>query len=181
MKRREVEIFMAVKEVGDIIIEGIRQDNAVMVDYEGMASDINMKFNTSPQLKGADIKKLIDKYIYNNCIEFRERGAILNNSSQELELVNRRDILNYIFHDFIACGGNKIIRELKANKNAQAVLSLALLIKMVESDTELNGFNVTMNELEDMLNDYIESNCDTMKIEHKHIDGELHLVVYSVK
>ena len=178
MKRREVEIFMAVKEVGDIIIEGIRQDNAVMVDYEGMASDINMKFNTSPQLKGADIKKLIDKYIYKNCIEFRERGAILNNSSQELELINRRDVIYNVFKDFIACGGNKIIRELKANKNTQAVLSLALLIKMVESDTELNGFNVTMNELEDMLNDYIESNCDTMKIVHKHIGGEMHLVAY---
>lgn len=180
MKRKEVEIFMAVKEIGDYVIQAMRNGKVVTVDYDGVVNDINKRFDASSQLKPAELQVLINNYIYNNCPEFRECGGIINGSSRKLELINRREMLNNIFKDFIAYGGNKIIRELKGNKNAQAVLCLDLLLKMVENDPELNAFDVTMDELEYMLNDYIETNCGSMKISHNYIGNDLHMVAYRV-
>lgn len=179
MKRREVEIFMAVKEIGDYVIQAMRNGKAVTVDYDGVVNDINKRFDASIQLKSTELTVLINNYIYNNCPEFRECGCVVNGLSRKLELVNRRETLNDVFKDFIACGGNKIISRLKAGKGTQAVLCLEALLKMVEDRPELNCFDVTVDELEYMLTDYVNKNCGSMKIVREKFGDKLHMIAYT--
>ena len=61
MKRREVEIFMAVKEIGDYVIQAMRNGKAVTVDYDGVVNDINKRFDASIQMKPTELKVLIKK------------------------------------------------------------------------------------------------------------------------
>ena len=106
MKRREVEIFMAVKEAGDFVINSMKRGKTVRVNNESIAYDINKKL------------RLINIY-------------------------------------------QQIIEELNA-------------------DVAPNKLDLTAEELECMVNNYIEKNCDNIKIVHETIDVESHAVVYRV-
>lgn len=173
MKRREVEIFMAVKEAGDFVINSMKRGKTVRVNNESIAYDINKKFSTSSPVKAEQIKQMIERYLYNNCMEYREYGMCLNSDFEHKE---------YILKDYIAKSVNPIIDSLKNDKNKKLRLITIYqqIIEELNADVAPNKLDLTAEELERMVNNYIEKNCDNIKIVHETIDVESHAVVYRV-